>query len=137
MNKIYELQEIVTQYISEKLSKNYNFDLWKETLVLEQNNQQENMLKKWSFFYKTFYPQYITVGVQASEDKWCPCIMAEFQWNLETAAIKFRIILIKNEVLSVQVIDMFDVSKIFGDNFDFKNKFNSEVILMDALSGKY
>ena len=50
MNNIYELQEIVKQYISEKLAQNYNFEFWKETLVLERNNQNENLLKKWSFF---------------------------------------------------------------------------------------
>ena len=137
MNNIYELQEIVKQYMSEKLAQNYNFEFWKETLVLERNNQNENLLKKWSFFYKTFYPNNITPDIQASEDKWCPCIMAEYVWDLEDASITFRIILIKNEVFSVQVLDMMNTSKIFSDNFDFKNKFNGEVILMDTLSEKY
>ncbi len=133
MDNLFKLQEIVGEYVRKKLAENYSFELWKDTLVADRSGDDKSISKIWSFFSGKFNVAKVTADVSASEDEWCPCLVIEFNWNIKSSKILFRVTLVKDQVQFVQVIDMMDISEQFGKNFDFHKEFSSKVVMFDSL----
>lgn len=133
MDNIFKLQEIVGEYVKKKLAENYSFELWKDTLVADRNEDDKSISKIWSFFSGKFNVAKVIADVSASQDEWCPCLVIEFNWNIKSATIVFRVTLVKDHVQFVQVVDMMGVSEKYGKNFDFAKEFSSKVVMLDSL----
>ena len=119
MDNIFELQLKIKSYISNKLNRHYDFNLWKGTLVHCRNNQLDLAVKEWNFFNAFSF----IVDVEASEDKWAPTLRIDFRWNFGESAMQICAMVVKGEVLYVQVVNMMDIHDRFGDEYDFAKEF--------------
>jgi hypothetical protein len=133
MENIEALQECVKSFIENKLEENYNFYFWKDILVDFRNKDIKKSIDKWSFFGGDFCVVNLIPDVRAIKDEWTPSLHVDFQWRLNRFIIPFRAILVKDKVLYTQLVDMFNVMQHFGDDFDFANQFQKNVVLLDIL----
>lgn len=123
MDNVFELQLKIKSYISSKLNKHYDFNLWKNTLVHCRNNKLDLAMKEWNFFNDDFTAFNFIVDVEASEDKWAPTLHIDFMWNFGESAMQIRAMVVKGEVLLAQVVNMMEIHDLFGEDYDFANEF--------------
>ncbi len=124
MDNIYKAQEYIREFLNKNLISDYEFEDWKETLVLSTNNNNKALLKKWDLFGKAFVPIFITPNIIADNDKWSPCLSLTYRWSVKDSEISVRLTLVKNELRFVEIKDMFDVNKHFGDELDLVKEFD-------------
>jgi hypothetical protein len=129
MDNFFQLQLNIQAYIEEKLSKHYDFNLWKETLVHCRTNQLDQAVKRWGFFNDDFSAFNFIVDVIASEDEWAPTLHIDFMWNFGESAMQIRAMVVKDKVLYAQIVNMMEVHDQFGDNYDFSDEFNKMKIM--------
>ena len=136
MENIIKLQDYVKTFFEQELLDFYTFDIWKELLILLR--QDQNSAEAHKIFER--YGQALTVrrmfvDVRASDDQWAPTLSIELDWKTQGSIVGFRAIIVKNEVMYVQVLDMLGASQSFGSKHDFVKEFDKTVVMMKALRG--
>ena len=135
MENFERLQSNLKSYIEEKLDANYDFNLWKETLVCCRNNQLDSAIESWDFFKNDFTVINFIVDVRATEDEWTPTLHIEFRWDFGDNSMRIRAMLVRNAVQYVQVVDMLSLYEEFGDDYDFSKQFE-QMKLIEAIRGR-
>jgi len=137
MDNIEQLQEAIKVFIEQQLLSHYTFDTWKDTFVADRSNAKKDaLLKQWDFLGECFSIKSVIADVEASPDMWAPCLMLECVLMLNDTAIPLRLILVKDKVQLVQVLDRLSVSKHYGEKVDLANEFEKHVVLMHHLKSK-
>lgn len=134
MDNLYKASDYIQNYFQNKVLSNYSMIDWKETLFLKKTDS-EAMLKKWQKLGKHFVPSFVEPEIIGG-DEWVPSLMLQYQWRVKDADIPVRVSIVRNQVQYVEIVDMFGVSKHYGESFDFVDEFKKTVELMLALSSK-
>ena len=133
MDNIVKIQEQIKTYVDNKLQKHYTFELWKDTLVKCRNDEVKQAVNLWNFFSERFFVVNLIPDVQASSNKWEPCLHIDFNWKIKDKAVQVRIILVNDKVLYVQFVDMLTLFQTFGESYDFAKEFDGKVVMLDKL----
>jgi len=133
MDNIVKLQEHIKAYVDRKLEENYSFDLWKDTLVKCRTNQLSLAIDLWKFFEEKFFVINLIPDIQASSNKWEPCLHIDFNWIIKEKVVGIRTILVNNKVLYVQLVDILTLFETFGEKYDFSTEFDSKIVMFGKL----
>ena len=132
MNKddmVDELMERIENLIKTELLKSYDLDFWRETTFLIDENKSDEINDKWNLFNKVFKLGRMTHNVQASLDEWAPCLVIEFEVEFKFDNIKFRLTLVKNEIQSLQLLDMMNAIERIPKGTDLLSEFDNILTL--------
>lgn len=136
MENIVKLQSCIKEFISKELAEFYTFEVWKDTLILlRQSNNNAEAHTVFNRYGDAFQVRKLFVDVQASEDRWAPTVSIEYEWKTQQSTIGIRIIIVKAEVQYVQISDMLSASTKFGSEHDFVKEFDKTVVMMKSLRG--
>jgi hypothetical protein len=134
MNNIADLQDYVGDYFEKEFAKFYDFKLWKNLLVmLRAAPKNAEAFKLMSRFGDKLKVRQMTVDVRASNDEWAPTLSIEYEWEHKDASLVIRVIVVKQEIYTVQLVDSFNVCEEFGEDYNFVNEFEKSVVLINAL----
>lgn len=133
MNNIFDAQDAISDFFTQHLLADYSFDDWKNYLVLTRTGNIEAVKKKWDVLGEEFSLVGIDVDIQASSDKWAPCLCLTYKWIVKNVEVLVRIILVKDEPISVNVMDMFSVLQAIGEKCNLAKEFKKNIALMYTL----
>jgi len=124
MKNIEKFQEHISEYFGRQLAKFYSFDVWKKTvhllLAMPKNPEAHKIYDRYGEAFKLTS---VIVDVQASSDKWDPCLNLNYIWSVGHIYIPVNIMVVKGSVSYVQMVSMMDVLNHFGEEFDFVKEF--------------
>jgi hypothetical protein len=124
MENIEKFQEHICEYFDKQLAKFYSFDVWKKTvhllLAMPKNPEAHKIYDRYGEAFKLTS---VIVDVQASSDKWDPCLNLNYIWTVLHTKIPIRIMVVKGSVSFVQVLSTMEVLNHFGETFDFVKEF--------------
>ena len=137
MENIAKLQDYVGDYLDKELDKFYSFDVWKDLLVmLRQAPKNAAAISIFERYGDAFKIRRMDVDVIATKEDWTPALSVEFDWKVKATTVGLRVMIVKNKVFYVQLLDMYNVVQNFGDDFDYVKEFEKTVVLMRALRGE-
>ena len=136
MENIAKLQDYIGNYLESELAKFYSFDVWKDLLVmLRQAPRNTAAISVFDRYGDAFKVRQLYADITATQEDWTPALSVEFDWRLKGATIGFRVMIVKDKIFYVQLLDMYNVLQKFGDDFDYVKEFEKTVVLMTALRG--
>lgn len=134
MDNLDKASDYIKSYFQEKVLSNYSMSDWKETYFLKRTDSSA-MLKKWSVLGKHFTPTHVEPEIN-SGDPWVASLLLQYMWRVKDADIPVRVSIFRDQVQFVQIVDMFNVSRHYGNDFDFIDEFKKTVELMLALGAQ-
>lgn len=124
MENFVKLNAHICEYFDNQLVKFYSFNVWKKTvhllLAVPKNPEAHKIYDRYGEAFKLVS---VIVDVQASSDKWDPCLNLKYIWNVGNIGIPVNIMIVKGSVSYVQMVSMMDVLNHFGEEFDFVKEF--------------
>lgn len=136
MENIAKLQDYVSDYLDKDLGKFYSFNVWKDLLVmLRQAPKSAEAKSVFDRYGDVFKVRQVYADITATKEDWTPALSVEFDWKVKATTVGLRVMIVKDKVFYVQLLDMYNVVQKFGDNFDYVKEFEKTVVLMTALRG--
>ena len=136
MENIAKLQDYVSDYLDKDLGKFYSFDMWKDLLVMLRQAPKSAAAKSvFDRYGDVFKVRQVYADITATKEDWTPALSVEFDWKVKATTVGLRVMIVKNKVFYVQLLDMYNVVQKFGDDFDYVKEFEKTVVLMTALRG--
>lgn len=136
MENIAKLQDYIGNYLESELAKFYSFDVWKDLLVmLRQAPRNTAAISVFDRYGDAFKVRQVYADITATKEDWTPALSVEFDWKVKATTVGLRVMIVKNKVFYVQLLDMYNVVQKFGDDFDYAKEFEKTVVLMTALRG--
>jgi hypothetical protein len=129
LENIFEAQKVIKEFFEKEVLKEYSFSDWKNTLVNCTNNDIQALSKQWNVIGSDVNLTSVIVDVEASNDEWDACAILEYEWEINKTNVGFRITLVKNEVRSLQITDMLNITKKIGTKFSLAEEFNKVVLI--------
>ena len=136
MENIAKLQDYVSDYLDKDLGKFYSFNVWKDLLVmLRQAPKSAEAKSVFDRYGDVLKVRQVYADITATKEDWTPALSVEFDWKVKATTVGLRVMIVKDKVFYVQLLDMYNVVQKFGDNFDYVKEFEKTVVLMTALRG--
>lgn len=132
MDNLYKASDYIKNYFQSKVLCDYSMNKWKETLLLKRTDSKA-MLEKWNLLGRHFVPSFVEPDIVCG-DEWVPSLMLQYLWRVKNADVPVRVSIFRDQVQYVEIVDMFNVAKHFGEDFDFVDEFKKTVELVVALS---
>ncbi len=136
MKHIPILQDRIKLFLESKLAKNYTFEVWKDIVAACRNQNQREAIGKMNFLGDYLKVVDLIPEIRAVPEEWTPSLRVDLHWKFNDYTIPIRVTLVKDEVLFAQIVDMLNVLKHFGEDFDFAHHFQQNVELLDALKAR-
>jgi hypothetical protein len=129
MDNIEKFQEVVSQYISQKISDWYSFEHWLETREAALRGDRQALLKLWDIFGRNLRPK-LVMTVKASDEDWTPSTSLFLSFRATaTQVVTIWVLLHKDEVAFVQLQSQGGLP----DDFDYERAFDKRVVMLNAL----